>query len=98
MAEQYYWITAVEPETQKPYLLAGGRTEEEARQKGMELLGGLDFQIKRLATRNLARASSLLKGNRLEETHSLKRAAERLGHGKSAAKLRERLDRKRGLR
>jgi len=78
--EYWYWITSRCPETGKPYLIAGGRTEEECRQRGMEMLGGLDFKIKRLPTRNLQRASSMLKGDRLSRVHSLKKAAERIGH------------------
>lgn len=83
MREEYWWITAVDPETRKPYLIAGGLKEEEARQKGLEMLGGIDFQLKKLPTRNLARASSLLKGDRLEQTRSLHKAAERIGHDRS---------------
>jgi len=81
--EEYYWLTAKDEETGKPYLIAGGVNEEEARQKGLEMLSGLDFRIRKLPTRNLQRASSLLKGNRLEKTHSLHKAAERLGHERS---------------
>lgn len=91
MREEYYWITAVDPETGKPYLIAGGRTEDEARQKGLETLGGLDFLIRKLPTTNLARASSLLKGDRLEKTKSLHKAAERLGHERSLDRLRDRI-------
>ena len=78
--QSWYWIVCTDPETNKNFLIAGGRTEDEARQRGMEMLGGLDFTIKRLPTRNLQRASSLLKGNRLEQTRSLRKASERLGH------------------
>lgn len=89
--ENYWWITATDPDSGKPYLIAGGRTEDEARQKGFEMLGGIDFQLKQLPTRNLQRASSLLKGNRLEETKSLHKAAERLGHERT---LKNRLNRR----
>ena len=78
--EEYFWLVALDPETSRPYLIAGGRTEDEARQKGLEMLAGIDFQIRKLPTRNLARASSLMKGNRLEKTRSLHKAAERIGH------------------
>ena len=78
----HYWLYTKD-ETGKPYLIYGGLTEEAARQKGFEMLAGLDFDIKRLPTRNLQRASSLLKGGRLEKTHSLKKATERLGHNRS---------------
>ena len=94
MAESYFWLVTRDPETNRPYLLAGGRTEDEARTKGLEILGGVDFTIKKFPTRDLGRASSLLKGNRLEQTHSVHKAAERLGHERTVkrrmAKLRQR--------
>ena len=83
----YYWLMA-QDETGKPYLVFGGSSEEEARQKGLEMLVGFNFEIKRLPTRNLQMASSLLKGNRLEQTHSLKEAGKRLGHNRSLKRLR----------
>ena len=85
MSGSFYWLVA--QENGRPYLIYGGQSEEEARQKGLELLCGLNFEIKRLPTRNLQKASSLLKGNRLEETHSLKKASQRLGHNKSIKRL-----------
>ena len=64
-ARQYYWIVAHD-DTGKPYLIYGGVSEESARDKGIEMLSGIDFEIRKLPTRSLARASSLLKGNRLD--------------------------------
>ncbi len=90
MDNYYWWITAVDAESGKNYLIAGGRSEEEARQKGLEMMGGVDFQIRRLPTRNLSRASSLLKGDKLEHTKSLHEAAQRLGHDKSIDRLKRR--------
>jgi len=78
----YYWLTAKD-DTGKPYLVFGGNSEEEARQKGFEVLGGVDFVIKRLPTRDISKASSYLKGNRLEETKSLRESGRRIGHNKS---------------
>lgn len=84
----YWWIVSADPETGKPYLIFGSdKGEDDARQKGLEMLSGLDFQIKRLPTRNLAMASSMLKGNRLEQSRSLKTASKRLGHSKSLRRL-----------
>lgn len=86
----YYWIAARD-ERGKRYLIFGSdRSEDEARQKGLEMLGGVDFVIKRYPTRDLSRASSFSKGIRLKETHSLKKATERLGHDKSVRRLRHR--------
>ena len=79
----YYWIVTRDPETNKPYLLPGGKTEQEARQKGLEQLGGIDFELRRFPTTNMATASAMLKGKRLEKTQSLHKATERLGHTKS---------------
>lgn len=87
--EDYWWITATDPESGKPYLIAGGRNEDEARQKAFEMLAGIDFKLVKLPTRNLSRASSLTKGNRLEKTKSLHKAAEHLGHDRSLDKLRK---------
>ena len=86
--KQYYWLMARD-EDRKPYLIYGGATEDEARRKGLEMLAGVDFEIKRFPTRNLARASSMMKGHRLEDTHSLKKASQRLGHDKSLRRLKK---------
>ena len=84
----YYWISARD-ETGKRYLIFGSdKDEDSARQKGLEMLGGVDFEIKRFPTRDLSRASSMMKGKRLEETHSLRDASKRLGHSKSVKRLR----------
>lgn len=79
----YYWLVTSDPETGKPYLIFGGDTEEEGRSKGLDMLGSLDFEIRGLCTRNLASASQMVRGKRLEDTHSLHRASQRLGHSKS---------------
>ena len=84
----YYWISARDPETGKPYLVFGGQSEDEARSKGMEMLPGVNFELKRFPTRDLDTASHMIKGGRLEETHSLKKAGERLGHEKTIARRR----------
>ena len=86
-SQQYYWIICKDPDTGKPFLIAGGNSEDEARQKGMEMLGGIDFEVKRLPTRNLSRASSIIRGGRLEDTHSLRQAKERLGHNRSLCRM-----------
>jgi len=73
----YYWL--YKEVDGKPYLIYGGETEEEAQQKGLEELG-TDFRIKRLPTRNIGTASSLMKGNRLEITRDLRQASRRMRH------------------
>jgi hypothetical protein len=88
----YYWLSARD-ETGKPFLIYGGRSESEARERGLEVLNGADFEIKKFPTVNLSRASSMMKGNRLEKTHSLKKASRRLGHEKSLKRFKKSLKR-----
>ncbi len=86
-ATRYYWWIVAICES-KPMLIFGSdRSEDEARQKGMELLAGTNFEIKKLPTRDQGRASALLRGKRLEDTHDLKTASQRLGHEKSIARI-----------
>jgi len=84
----YYWICTVD-ENSKTYLVFGGNSEEEARQKGLEILAGVDFELKRYPTHDLSTASAYLRGKRLEETHSLSTASQRIGHSKSLARLKK---------
>ena len=86
MPEYHYWLTARDPESGKPYLIYGCTAregEQTARERGIEMLGNLDFNIKRLATRNQATASQIVKGGKLEKTHSLHESSRRIGHSKS---------------
>jgi hypothetical protein len=85
--KRYYWIVARD-ETGKTYLVFGSdQSEELARQKGLEMVG-TDFEIKDLPTRDMGRASSMMRGNKLEKTHSLKKASQRIGHEKSIKRYR----------
>ena len=86
---RYYWWLVTQDEDGKPFLIFGSdKSENDALQNGREMLPGTTFEIRKLPTRNLQRASSLIKGNRLESTHSLKEASKRLGHEKSVERLR----------
>lgn len=90
----YFWLTA-RGDDGKPYLIFGSdKSEEQARQKGIEMLPNVDFEIKRLPTRDLDSASSMVRGNRLETTHSLKEASQRQGHIKTILRDRKRKIRK----
>ena len=85
----YYWIVSKDPETGKPYLIFGSdKDEATARQKGLEMLGGVDFEIKRYPTRDLATASAYLRGKRLEQSGSLGVAGKRIGHDRSLRRMR----------
>ena len=86
----HYWIICKDPDSQKPYLVYGCPArdgEETARQKGLEMLNGIDFKLMRYRTRDVNKASSLYRGKRLETTHSLKEASKRIGHSKSLKRL-----------
>lgn len=91
----YYWIVARDPETRRPYLLPGGKTEQEARQKGLEQLNGIDFELRRFPTTDIGRASAMLKGRRLEKTKSLHKSVEHLGHSKTLRRNQRKRDKKR---
>lgn len=90
MRRKYYWLIAKDPDTGKIFLIAGGNSEDEARQKGLEMLAGIDFEIKPLPTIDLQTASAMVRGKRLEDTHSLRDAKQRLGHTKSINRLKRR--------
>ncbi|KKN30080.1 hypothetical protein LCGC14_0837570 [marine sediment metagenome] len=90
---KHFWLVCSD-DNSRPYLVYGGTTEESARQKGLDILGGIDFEVKMYPTPNLAAASSMHKGKRLEETHSLGKASQRLGHDRSLDRMKRRADRK----
>ncbi len=91
---RFFWLICQDPESGKIFLIAGGNTEEEARSKGLECLAGIDFEIRDLPTKSLSTASQIVKGKRLEDTQSLHKAKERLGHNKSLQRLKARRMRK----
>jgi len=88
--QYHFWVVSRDPTTNRPYLIYGGRTEDEARTRGLELLGGLDFVLKRFPTSNLALASSYLRGKRLEKGLGLHNASRRQGHDKTLRRLHRR--------
>ena len=75
----HYWLTG-KGEDGKPFLIDRGSAEDEARQKGFETLGGLNFEVKMFPTSDMARASSMFKGNRLNTERNLKNAMQRVRH------------------
>lgn len=91
---QYYWIVSRDPESGKPYLIFGGdsRSEDDARTKALEMLGSLDFAIRRFPTRDIRSASRMLRGVRLGRGEGLHKSSERIGHDRT---LRRRLLRRR---
>ena len=77
----YFWLTGIAEG--KPFLLYGGMTFDEANEHGLEMLAGVDFQIKKLPTRNISQASRMCKYGTLANTHNIVRARERLGHDRT---------------
>jgi len=100
MRQYHLWLVTRDPDTGRPYLIYGapdfgsGGGEDECRSKGIEMLGGLNFEIKRYPTRNLAEASAFHRGKRLESGEGLHASTQRLGHEKSITR---RLARRRRL-
>ena len=97
MPRQYYWIVAHDAETGEDTLIFGSdHGENDARQKGLTLLSGIDFEIKQFPTRDLGTASAMYKGKKLESTHSLHEAKRRLTHEKGLERKKKRLEKRRG--
>ncbi len=79
LSRSYWWL--VGKNEGKTFLIFGSdKSEEDARQHGFEMLGGVDFQIRRLPTKNISEASRQLKGNILEKTKDIGAATRRLKH------------------
>lgn len=75
----YWWLTG--RNEGKTFLIFGSdKSEDDARQYGLETLPGVDFEIKRLPTRNISEASRQLKGGVLEQTKDINKATRRLKH------------------
>lgn len=90
----YYWIVAIRPDAQ-PVLIFGGDDENAARMKGLEMLSGVDFDIKRFPTRDRGTASAMLRGKRLEGGAGLDRSMERQLHERGLARLKGRIAKRR---
>lgn len=91
---EYWWIVTRD-EDGRPHLVFGSDiSEEDARQKGLEMLGGMDFLIKKYPTRDTDMASAFFRGKRLENGEGLKRASQRIGHERSVKRLLRKRDRR----
>ena len=86
----YYWIVTRDPETGKPYILPGGETDQKGNQHAQELLGTVDYELRRLPTTDANEASRLIKGRRLEKTHNLHKSVEKLGRKRSFVRRKNR--------
>ena len=89
----HYWLVC--RNEGKVFLIYGATDEATARSKGLEMLGGIDFEVRRLKTRDLSTASSMVRGVRLESGEGIRQASSRQGHEKSITRLRNKLDRMR---
>jgi len=100
--ENHWWIISKD-ESGRSYLIYGAPDfgsvggEDVARSKAFEVLGGLDFDIKRLPTRNLSAARGFVCGNRLEKGMGLRESTRRLGHEKSIERMKQARRRRLGL-
>lgn len=93
MRQYHYWIVAVEPTTGKNILIYGCPDrdgESGARSKGMEMLGSLDFDIKRYPTSRLQEASAIWRGKRLQRGDGLSASTQRQAHEKTVSRWRQR--------
>jgi len=101
MREYHWWISAVDQETGRQHLIYGssdrGSTggEDVARSKAFEMLGSIDFELRRLPTRDLSTASSLWRGKRLAQGDGLHASSQRIGHERSVDRMRRRLEARR---
>ena len=79
MSRGYWWLVG-KNEGRRFLIFGSDISEDDARQHGLELLGGVNFAIKRLPTKNISEASRQLKGNILEQTKDINTATRRLKH------------------
>lgn len=77
MKQTHYWL--VTQTSGKTVLIYGGITEKEAYDKGLRKLDGF-FEVIALPTRDVAKASQMYKGRRLEAGDGLDQSMERLQH------------------
>lgn len=89
---RYYWIIVHSPDEGDTLIFGSEQSLEDARSRGLAMLPDIDFEIRDFPTRDLAAASSLYKGKKLETTHSLHKAKQRLVHEKGLARRKQRLE------
>lgn len=83
----YWWIYGRDDGDGKPFLVFGSdKSEDDARMKGFDMLSGVEFDIKRLPTRDVSSASRMIKGHKLEVSHDLRKSTRRLSHKPSRSK------------
>ena len=78
---QHYWICT--QQDGQPILIYGcpaHQGEEAARQKGIEMLCGINFELHKFPTRDTGKAAQMWKGRILETGHNLRQATTRQMH------------------
>jgi hypothetical protein len=75
----YYWVAAVTSLTGQLVVLGPYDTEEEANQVGFEKVGGT-FSVEPLRTKDVGRATRVLKYKRFHQTANLEEALKRAKH------------------
>ena len=95
-SRNYYWWIGATSDDGKPVLIFGAPDfgpdggEDAARSKAFEMLSGMDWELRRLPTRDLSTASSLWRGKRLASGEGLTNSIQRLGHEKTVNRWRQR--------
>jgi hypothetical protein len=93
MREYHYWIVSKDPDTGGYTLIYGDKDESMARRKGLEMLAGVTFELRRFPTRDLDTASAMFRGKRLEDGEGLHAAKQRLGHERTLKRMIQRRSR-----
>jgi hypothetical protein len=85
---RYWWLVGTDTDG-TPFLVFGSAvSEQEARQKGLEMLGGVNCEVKELHHRDMGAASHEMKGGTLAESKDIHKALRKLRH-KNVGKKRE---------
>ena len=75
----YYWVLTVHKETGRPIILGAYATEEDANKIGFEKLDG-SFEVIPLDTKDVNKATKMLKYRRFSQTARLEEALKRAKH------------------
>lgn len=98
MREYHYWIYCrPSAETDgKPVLIYGCPDhgskggEDNARSKALDMLANMDWELRRLPTRDMGTASALIRGKRLASGEGLRSSTQRIRHERGLSQWRQR--------
>lgn len=98
--EYHWWIGAVSDDGKQVLIYgapdrgsAGG--EDMARSRAFEMLSGMDFELRKLPTRNMGTASALWRGKRLAQGEGLQASLQRQTHERGLSRWKQRRDNRR---